>query len=320
MIPIFIGLGRRGGDILEGLTLPQGIEAKIRYADTDREDLQRRDPGSTLFLGSQSDDEEHRRNDPSFAFDAALSRRPQIETLLSSADVVVLVAGLGGGTGAGGSRAIARIARESALPVVTLLTHPFELEGESRIYRARITYRELMREAALSFSFHQDLLLRYVGKATRVRHVIGVADEIIRQASIALAAIIADSATSEDFRALTNVSGTALFGHGVSDNSDGLLEATDLASISPFLQGVSSTNARGFALSVLSRAPLEPAEIEKAMQKLGEQINVGGCLRTTQHVVPGLEHEVEVLLSIWGEFDVPSAGLGEAVFLPGPSG
>ena len=61
---------------------------------------------------------------------AAEESRAQLTHMVSGADLVIVVAGMGGGTGRGASLAIAQTAHELGIATVALVTLPFAFEGK----------------------------------------------------------------------------------------------------------------------------------------------------------------------------------------------
>src|SRR5882724_6742109 len=72
---------------------------------------------------------------PMIGAQAAEEAAEAIATLCT--EPVLLVAGLGGGTGTGAAPVVARIAKEQGCDVTTVLTWPFPFEGRRRIQSAR---------------------------------------------------------------------------------------------------------------------------------------------------------------------------------------
>lgn len=94
---------------------------------------------------------------------AALRNRDTLTALMASTEMVILVAGLGGGTGSGVTPIMARLAREAgALTVATVVT-PFEFEGEARSRTADTAIHHLKREADLVVHFSNQELMEVTG-------------------------------------------------------------------------------------------------------------------------------------------------------------
>lgn len=94
---------------------------------------------------------------------AALRSRDTRIALMADTEMVILVAGLGGGTGSGVTPIMARLARAAgALTVATVVT-PFEFEGEARSRTADTAIHHLKREADLLVRFSNQELMEATG-------------------------------------------------------------------------------------------------------------------------------------------------------------
>src|SRR5581483_8289903 len=63
--------------------------------------------------------------------------------LCAGADIIWVVAGLGGGTGTGAGPLVARLAKESGALVLGIVTLPFEFEGSRPQRQAQLGLRDL---------------------------------------------------------------------------------------------------------------------------------------------------------------------------------
>lgn len=85
--------------------------------------------------------------DPEVGRQALEEDRKRIEQHLAGAEVVVVMAGMGGGTGTGGASVLARIAREAGCLTLAVVTTPFPFEGGRRMEVAQQGIEALEREA-----------------------------------------------------------------------------------------------------------------------------------------------------------------------------
>lgn len=67
---------------------------------------------------------------------SAMESRKEIEKLLEGADVVLIIAGMGGGTGTGAAPIVAEIASDMGCLSIGMVTRPFAFEGEHRTRQA----------------------------------------------------------------------------------------------------------------------------------------------------------------------------------------
>lgn len=87
---------------------------------------------------------------------AALRQRHVLQALVAGADMVVLVAGLGGGTGSAVTPILARIAHEAGALTFAAVVTPFRYEGLRRLRKADTAIRHLRREADLVMAFSNE--------------------------------------------------------------------------------------------------------------------------------------------------------------------
>lgn len=86
----------------------------------------------------------------------ALRQREALRVLVANSDMVVLVAGLGGGAGSGVTPIMARLARESGTLNVAAVVTPFENEGVRRQRKAATAIRYLQRETDLVMEYSNE--------------------------------------------------------------------------------------------------------------------------------------------------------------------
>src|SRR5271163_2831801 len=81
--------------------------------------------------------------DPELGRAAAEEDVEKIRSFCAGADVIFLLAGLGGGTGTGAAPVFARVAREGGALVLALVTLPFDFEGDRRQFQAQAGLQQL---------------------------------------------------------------------------------------------------------------------------------------------------------------------------------
>jgi cell division protein FtsZ len=86
-------------------------------------------------------------SNPNKGFAAATESRNAIAEAIDGADWVIIVAGMGGGTGSGASPVIASIAAERDILTMGVVTLPFHFEDKIRARTADIWKQQLLRYA-----------------------------------------------------------------------------------------------------------------------------------------------------------------------------
>lgn len=102
---------------------------KVVCVDTDSTSLSRSSADDSLLLGTATLRGFGSGGDPAAAANAAEKSADTIRALVSGAECVMVVAGLGGGTGSGAAPVIASIARDSGALVISVAIMPFDFEG-----------------------------------------------------------------------------------------------------------------------------------------------------------------------------------------------
>lgn len=115
----------------------------------------------------------------------------EIREALSGADLVHVVAGLGGGTGTGAAPVVARIAKEAGALTVAAVTLPFGFEGKRRRGNAEegITALEDVFDAAIVVP--ADGLLSGLPRSTTLIGAYRALDGVQRQSVVAIAGTLA---------------------------------------------------------------------------------------------------------------------------------
>ncbi len=309
-----LSFGRRGAEILNRHLKAGGDVTSVAFADTDAEDLALRPESMRLHLGAGIPPEDVVRNDISFAAKAALGEREEIEKRIEKAAAVILTAGLGGGTGAGAAEATASICREKGVFTAAVVTRPFGLEGEKRVHRAASGLRRLEKEVGFMIPLFQDSLLSSAEKVTRVRELMGVADEYAANAVEGLLELLQSPLAEQFAKDFGGSSGRGVFGYGMSDQADGLMDAITIALESPFISGVSLSRTENLALTVRAPQPVDDRSIDAAVsllrERTGAQVNILVARTVAQN-----ESSLRVCVFPQGEFGEPSASGGH-IFTP----
>jgi cell division protein FtsZ len=131
-----MGIGGVGNDLLTHLMDYNSDGVFCVATDTDRYHLQIARAHSKLLIESERSSDSGTGGDVDAARDAALQMSEPLRRTLQGADVVFVLAGMGGGTGGGAAPIISDLARKSGSLVVALVTMPSRFEPS--IFRTAI--------------------------------------------------------------------------------------------------------------------------------------------------------------------------------------
>jgi cell division protein FtsZ len=124
---IIVGCGGAGSNTVN-LIHHMGVSAETIVLDTDKQHIDMHQADKRVLIGKSLTKWLGGGGDPSVGLRAAEMARPTLEAILEKADIVFIIAGLGGGTGTGSVPVVAKIARELGSVVFPIVICPFESE------------------------------------------------------------------------------------------------------------------------------------------------------------------------------------------------
>ncbi|MDR6196418.1 cell division protein FtsZ [Siphonobacter sp. BAB-5404] len=267
-----IGIGGAGCSVLKKLAtlnLP-GVELIPCHTDFSMlKGFDRTLPLGTIGAGSGLNDQQVRQ--------WASTQKPAIRELLdSSTGAVILVTGLGGGTGSGAAPIIAEIARQQDLLTVACVTMPFSSEGYETIQAAEIGLKHLVLYCDSVVAFSLDNLEKTFADDLSITEFYAAADDLVLQAARMIPDIVITSeeinTDLNDVRAVLSKSGPAFFTQVVID-SPTRLDAC-LSQLNQTFEGSRSQPIRRILLLIKSssKKPVTMLETRSIVQALTQLI------------------------------------------------
>ncbi|MEA1964660.1 MAG: cell division protein FtsZ [Candidatus Aerophobetes bacterium] len=154
-----LGVGGAGCSILSRLRCSSSKELKFIAVNTDRRSLLECKIKKKLQLGENISGGWGAGGDPGIGKQIALEEKNRLKEILKETDLLLLISGLGKGTGTGTSPVIAQLAKEMGEIVLAFTVLPFHFEGEERFSRAKKGFQELEKVVdALMVVSNNDLL------------------------------------------------------------------------------------------------------------------------------------------------------------------
>jgi cell division protein FtsZ len=176
---LVIGCGGAGSNTVSRLA-GMGLTGAMTVAvNTDSQHLKTARADEKILIGQKLTRGMGAGGDPRIGRKAAELAVPQLDRLLRGADLVFVIAGLGGGTGTGSAPVVAKLARERGAIVVAMVTTPFHLE-KARIFVAEEGLETLRGYADTSIVMDNNRLLQCAPHLP-FEHAFSVADQIIAE-------------------------------------------------------------------------------------------------------------------------------------------
>ena len=116
---------------------------------------------------------------PELGKKAAEEDREKLHAIVADADLVFVIAGMGGGTGAGAAPLIASLAREQGALTVGVVTRPFNFEGRRRAEQAEQGLQELQGNADSVVVVPNQRLLEGMDRSLKIREAFRLSDEML---------------------------------------------------------------------------------------------------------------------------------------------
>ena len=273
-----IGVGGGGNNSVKTLlgTKLDGLEFII--ANTDRQVLEQFDKNIVLQLGDKKGLGAGAK--PEIGKNAALASADEIKSRLKGSDLVIITAGMGGGTGTGASPVIAKIAKECGALVVAIVTTPFDFEGPKRTKIALEGIDELIKNVDSYIIISNNKLLMQYGNVSYNDAFI-CANNVLKQTIRTLIDVIAvPGIINLDFADLETIikkSGEAVVGIGAASGQDRATKAITSAISSPILESsiVGASDAIVYFVASKEVTLNEILAALKAMRELvGRDINI----------------------------------------------
>jgi len=154
-----IGVGGAGLNILSRIPKVEFEDAEVFVADTDSVHLAVSGTPRKILLPASPGMQSGSDCNPASGREAALEVEEEIRAALVGARYVIVLCGLGGGTGSGAAPVIARIARDAGLMTAAICVWPFSGEGRNMELNAEISVRRMMKTADIMVLVPNDALM-----------------------------------------------------------------------------------------------------------------------------------------------------------------
>lgn len=172
------GVGRGLADHLHGAGFP---ESCLTVIDADSRELAQSPLTNKFQLGARIARGIGAGRDPERGRVLAEKEAAELGRLCEGADIVVVGASLGGGTGMGVSPVLARIAREKGALVLAFAFYPFACEGMRQQQQAELGMKRLREVSDAVMGLSTEQLAVAAGPAGDLAGVFNISNELVAQ-------------------------------------------------------------------------------------------------------------------------------------------
>ena len=313
-----IGVGGGGGNAVNRMiqTGVQGVDFIV--ANTDLQDLRKSLAPQKLQIGSKCSRGLGAGAKPEIGRNAALESIDQIRDSLQGADMVFLAAGMGGGTGTGGTPIVAQVAQEMKALTVGVVTLPFNFEAKRRRKVANGGVTELRDHVDTLIVVPNENLFSIINRRTPMTEAFGFADDVLRQGVQGISDLITrDGLVNLDFADVRTVmanKGKAVMGTGLASGENRARHAAEQALHSPLLNDNTIDGARGILINVVGGLTMGMQEVEEASTFIKEHGHKDAEIIWGAAINPDFEDQMMITVIATG-FDEQEAT--EKISVPG---
>lgn len=281
-----IGVGGAGGNTINTMIERnlQGIE--FIACNTDWGDLNNSNAENLIRLGEKTTHGHGAGADKELGKLAAQESAEEIREHFTDSDLVLLVAGLGKGTGTGASPEIVDIIKNirneddnNEKLVVAIVFFPFQYEGEKRKRNAEEGLRELIDKVDTLIVVPNEKI-REEYKELSFVDALKKADEIIYNTARAITDLLIKKGYLEvDFRDILTTLGNKGYAYitcGEAEGENRAQEAADRAMNNPLLSDIDLKNSKGLLINFTSDPELGLEEFYNAISKITSTAGIDG--------------------------------------------
>jgi cell division protein FtsZ len=269
-----IGVGGMGSNAVTWL-FNKGINgATIYAANTDALHLSVTKADEKILIGKELTRGLGCGGNPAKGREAAKEALAEIKKAVSGADMVFVIAGMGGGTGTGAAPIVAQLAKETGAVVIGVVTMPFEAE-KARIDKAEFGLQALREVIDTCIVLDNNRLVDIAGQLP-VEQAFAVANELVSTMTKGLVETITLPSLINldyaDVSAIMKNGGVAVIGIGESDSQDRVNEAVNQALTHPLLD-VDYTGATGALIHITCGPDLKLDEFDLIGRTVSEHLS-----------------------------------------------
>ena len=173
-----IGVGGAGGNAVKRMIETGLTDIEFYIVNVDQQALEKCEEAIPVLIGVNTTPGYCGAN-PEVGKKAAEEDKEKLAAIAADADLVFIIAGMGGGTGAGAAPLIASLAREQGALAVGVVTRPFNFEGQRRAEQAEQGLQELQGNADSVVVVPNQRLLDRMDRSLKIREAFSLSDEML---------------------------------------------------------------------------------------------------------------------------------------------
>jgi cell division protein FtsZ len=309
---VVVGVGGGGMNAVERMIHTNVRGVRFIAMNTDAQVLALSQAATRICLGSYYTKGLGAGGNAAIGTRAANASAAEIREALSSADLVFIAAGMGGGTGTGAAPIVASIAKKLGALTIGIVTLPFSFEGSRRRRVAEHGIAELSAEVDALITILNDRLLVTAGRELNLANAFKIADDVLRQGVQGIAEVInvpgMINVDFADVRSVLRAAGTALMSIGHGHGHHRAEQAAKEAIAGGFLN-VSIRGAQRVLFNISGGEDMTLFEVHEIAERIGQAIDDAADITFGAVIDPSLKDEIRITLIAAGMEEIPTMQL-----------
>jgi cell division protein FtsZ len=272
-----VGVGGAGGNAVNNMIRSNLIGCEFIACNTDAQSLQLSAAPRKIQLGIGVTRGLGAGSRPDVGRAAAEEAIDDLLESLQGSNMVFITAGMGGGTGSGAAPVIARIARESGILTVGVVTKPFHFEGVHRMRTADSAIEELQKFVDTLIIIPNQNLFRVANERTTFADAFKMADDVLHAGVRGVTDLMVMPGLINldfaDIRTVMSEMGKAMMGTGEAEGERRAVDAAEAAISNPLLEDVSMKGARGVLINITGGLDMTLFEVDEAANRVREEVD-----------------------------------------------
>ncbi|MGA8550456.1 MAG: cell division protein FtsZ [Stellaceae bacterium] len=272
-----VGVGGAGGNAVNNMIRSNLVGCEFVVCNTDAQAMQQSSAHRKIQLGIGVTRGLGAGSRPDVGRAAAEEALDEILEAMGGSNMVFITAGMGGGTGTGGAPVIARIARESGILTIGVVTKPFHFEGSHRMKIAEAGIEELQKFVDTLIIIPNQNLFRVANERTTFADAFKMADDVLHSGVRGVTDLMVMPGLINldfaDIRTVMSEMGKAMMGTGEAEGDRRSIDAAEAAISNPLLEDVSMKGAKGVLINITGGPDMTLFEVDEAANRIREEVD-----------------------------------------------
>lgn len=269
-----IGVGGGGGNAINTM-INRGIEGlEFIAANTAVGELHKSLAKTKLQLGQKITAGKGAGADINIGKQAAQESQEEINSTIKGADMLLISAGFGGGTGTGAAPVIAELAKEQGILTLAIVTKPLKAENNDRLQNFEKGLANLRNHVDSYIVVPNDKVIE-IDDGTCIFNVFEKANNIIYDAAKAISDIINKSGYIDvdfaDVRTVIKDMGYALVGTSICEGEDRASRVVQEAISNPLLNNIGLAGCKTLLTNITVAEDAKYTEYENIVNQLSSE-------------------------------------------------